>query len=84
MNVTWYEYVHIIHLTLHILNSSLRAQPRNRQRRENTKKERDALLAQPKDATPGSADDGKVAAGAYKTDLIPIRTWGCGCGRRIS
>lgn len=45
----------------------------NRQRRENTKKERDALLAQPKDATPGSTDDGKVAAGAYKTDLIPIR-----------
>lgn len=31
------------------------------------------MLAQPKDATPGSADDGKVAAGAYKTDLIPIR-----------
>ena len=48
--------------------------PRNRQRRENTKKERDALLAQPKEP-PGSADDGtSPAAGAYKTDLIPIRT----------
>ena len=41
------------------------------------------MLAQPKDVTPGSADDGKVAAGAYKTDLIPIRTWGPGCGWRI-
>ena len=51
---------------------------RNRQRRENTKKERDALLADPKPETPGVADP---PAGGYKTDLIPIRTvaaWGCG------
>lgn len=44
---------------------------RNRQRRENTKKERDALLAEPKPESPASPDP---PAGGYKTDLIPIRT----------
>jgi len=42
----------------------------NRQRRENTKKERDALLAEPKPESPGSPNP---PAGGYKTDLIPIR-----------